>query len=275
MNKLDILIPTYCYPEGVERILSALCPIPTGVNIFISDNTPDNSVLSVISKFSDPSLHVLEKTPSKGPADNWNRLLEESRSEFVMLMHHDELPIGDRFLAQLLDSLKQTEADILFLDVVLLNSDLSIRRPHVPGFFRDLIIHKFPSYLFRRNVIGPTASVVVRRTLYPRFRANLLWLIDVEVYYRLIISVNNWVTIPGVVIGSVQNAHISLTSSIKGNLPNIDKFERQYLVDIYPRARFWLLARENILLNLMELGLWMCFRIIQFIYYKLLIYKKL
>lgn len=274
MTTLDILVPTYCYPEGVERILSELCPIPAGINIIISDSTPDSSVLSVISKFSDPRLHVLEKRClSLSPAENWNRLLDVSRSEFVMLMHHDEVPVGEGFLTQLLARLNHTQADLLFLDVVLLNSDLSMIRPHIPRFFRNLIIRRFPSYLFRRNVIGPTASVIVRRSLYPRFRNDLLWLLDVEVYYRLITSINNWATSPGLVIGSVQNSHISLTLSIKDKLPSINMRERRNLVDIYPNARFWLLARGNFVLNTLEWGLWVCLRISQTVYYKTNFYK--
>lgn len=266
MNKLDILIPAFCYPEGIERILGTLCPIPPGVNVIISDGTPDDSVQLVVQKFRDPRLNYLKNVPTHGPAANWNFLFDNAVSDYVMLLHHDEVPLGKEFLAHLLNNISASNSDVFMLGVIILNHDLSVRRTHVPNLLRQLVVRWYPAYLFRRNVIGPTGALVVRRSVLPKFRNDILWFLDVDFYYRLRMATSNWNAVSTLSIGSIQDAHVSLTKTIKPEISQISKAEKGILSTSYPDAKFWLLISENFLLAAVELLGWAMFRALQLLY---------
>ncbi len=263
MAWLSILAPAYRYPDGTQRILEALSPLPDGVELLISDNTPNKSVSDVVARYESPNLQYWCNTPALEAVPNWNLLLDRATGDYVMLLHHDEVPLGRDYLALLRATIEATDADVLVQSILLMDASMRPLRPHVPLWLRDWVIRRTPGYLFRRNVIGPTAALVVRRSLYPRFNPALRWLIDVELYVRLRQATSNWQSTPKLRIGSVQDTHQSLTASLRNELKEVDAAERELLRPDFPQAAAWLGAGRSALLRLVEEGLWKAFRIVQ------------
>ena len=261
MKWISILAPAYCYPKGTQRILDALTPLPDGVELLISDNTPDDCIANITAQYDEPDLHYWRNTPPIGAGENWNSLLDQATGEYVMLLHHDELPLQQDYLHRLRAAIDNTGADVLVQDVLIMDSMLRLKREHMPRWLRDWIIHHAPGYLFRRNVIGPTAALVVRRSLYPRFNPALRWLIDVELYVRLRQITSDWKSVPGLQIASIQDTHQTLTGDLKADLKNVDATERKLLRSAFPEAAHWLDSHSAWPLRLAESIVWKCFRL--------------
>lgn len=227
---LSILVPAYRYPEGVRRILRTLDTPGIGgrVEVLISDDSPDDTVQSAVQALA-PSLalHVVYRrnTPPRGAVFNWNGLLDEARGCYAWLVHHDEFALGTDFLPRLLDALVAEDADVLLLDCVLVSDNNGATRRHLPMALRAAIARHAPGYLLRRNAIGPTACLVTRRDLYPRFDTRLRWLVDVEAYARLLRPGTVVRPCPTLRIGSIVHRSASITAQIGADLPRLHRAE--------------------------------------------------
>ena len=263
MTWLSILMPTYNYPEGTKRILDRLCALPEGVELLISDDSSDATVTTIVAPFAEASLNYWRNMSTLSPADNWNLLLDRAKGDYVMLLHHDEVPLATDYLQRLRTEIEAANADVLVQSVLLMDASLRPLRPHLPQWLRDWVIQNAPEYLFRRNVIGPTAALVVRRSLYPRFNPALRWLVDVELYVSLRKATSNWRSAPKLWIGSVQGAHQSLTLSLKHEIKEVDAAEREMLRADFPEADRWLGTDRATTLRRVEQVLWSIFRITQ------------
>ena len=244
---LSVLIPTYEYPAGLERILEMLSPLPDDVEVLVFDDTPEPSLQPIIQRFASrmPRLTYSHNPTQKGAAlgagANWNALLDAASGDYVMLLHHDEVPLDPRFLDELLHLITGTALmDAYMLDLLLVDEDLSPISSHVPSWTRFLIPRHFPNYLFRRNVIGPTGTLVIRGECAPRFDPDLRWLIDVEFYVKLFRRVNHWKFEHKIRVGSVQRTTGTITAELSDCLKRIVTAERKKLADRYPEANFWL-----------------------------------
>lgn len=265
--RLSVLIPTYDYVEGLDRILSSFLTDPSDeIEILISDDSHDEHVNHLVADFSSQYLGKLDyrrNCPGLGAVVNWNSLLAQASGDYILLLHHDEYPLGDRFVWKVLEFLrKNSEVDVLVMNCILCTSTDLIGRPHLPKIIRSLVVKYYPSYLFRRNVIGPTSCLIVRRELYPRFDECLRWLVDVEAYFRLRLKTERWRFCNSLKIGSALGRNESITSSIKDELRQIDASERSYLRRKYPVAEVWLEPSAHWIINLLEFALWGWMRIV-------------
>lgn len=240
-------MPAYAYRDGLERILTALSPLPADIQLLIFDDTPDDSMSSLIERFRRcmPGLYYQHNPTALGAplgaGANWNSLLDAATGEYVLLMHHDEVPLNADFLEALRVHLTgQNPADVLMLDLMLVDDGLQPLRRHVPSWLRRLVPRHWPGYLFRRNVVGPTATLVIRSHIAPRFDPNLQWLIDVDFYMRLCKSRYRWAEATEICIGSVQRREGTITVALSEGLAEIDAAERKVLAKRYPEARLWL-----------------------------------
>jgi glycosyltransferase involved in cell wall biosynthesis len=216
---LSVLLPAYRYPEGVHRILSLLQPLPfADCELIVLDDSPDDEVEQEVVRWcSATGIQVAyqRNRPALGAAANWNALLDKARGQYCLLLHHDEFPLGDNFVVNLIQELrKEPDVDVIILDCVLIDPRNRRCRRHLPTWLRAFVVNRFPQYLFRRNVIGPTSAMVIRRMLYPRFDERLRWLIDVDVYVRLFRVTKRLRFCPQIRVGSILGRADSITAGL-------------------------------------------------------------
>ena len=266
---LSILIPAYNYPIGVERILSKLSSeYSEDIEIIVFDDSSDNEVHNVCTAYKDAFYSFIYKhnDPAMGAIDNWNSLLDEAKGEYCLLLHHDEFPLGDNFINKVIDTLSINAAiDVLIMDLVLVDINTGFIRQHAPSWLRNLSAKYFPGYLFRRNIIGPVSTMVVRSSVFPRFDEKLQWLVDVELYVRLFKKKINIKTVHDIQIGSAQDKNHSITSSLGNEVFMIKQRELECLRDLYGDA-FWIKKFDwrnpmRLLLNMIESLLWLNFKV--------------
>jgi glycosyltransferase involved in cell wall biosynthesis len=269
---LSILIPAYDYAEGVERILLSLCVDPPDeLEIIISDDSRDEQVSQLVANFSfryGGKLRYIRNRPSLGAIANWNSLLQRASGEYILLLHHDEYPLGERFAQRSLDLLNTvSKVDVFVMECILGSKSGKNMRPHLPKMIRILVLKYFPSYFFRRNVVGPASCLIVRRTLYPRFDKRLRWLVDVDAYYRLRLATGRWCVSEELKIGSILGRNDSITASIKDDLKDLDAQERAYLTQKHLGVKVWLDPNSHLILNAIEWMVWVSMRVVTRLYY--------
>lgn len=242
---LSVLVPAYQFPDGVARILNGFSECNDAeCEIIIFDDSKNDSVKEAylaIGCAHRRNVRYMHSQPSLGAVHNWNALLDTARGEYCLLMHHDEFPMGDHFVRDLVATLrKHPDTDVVMLDCVLVAPNTGRNRRHLPIWLRALVVNHFPQYIFRRNVIGPTAALVVRRSMYPRFDARLQWLVDVDVYVRLLRVAKHFRLCTNIRIGSVLGRSDSITARLGSSIPKINQEERAYLQGKRSVSSFWL-----------------------------------
>lgn len=268
MILLSILIPTYEYAEGLERILSKLSSSTEKFEVLVFDDSTSPDLKSITDKFSAaiPGLYYQHNRSiygnSLGAGRNWNSLLDAAKGRYVLLMHHDEFPHSIGFIPALFSILRvQNPPDVVMFDLLLLDESLSRLPSHTPRILRWLVTQYVPSYLFRRNVIGPTATLVMRRSLVPKFDPDLQWLVDVDFYVKLCRSDFRWANAHSIQIGSVQRRAGTVTHDLAPKLSAIDAEERLSLVERYPKDSAWLGGGFNLVFRLLELPFWILLKV--------------
>jgi len=256
---LSILLPAYRYREGVRRILSLLQPLPfADCELIVLDDSPDDEVEKEVMRWcSATGMQVAyqRNRPALGAAANWNALLDKARGKYCLLLHHDEFPLGGRFVMNLIQELrKDPDVEVIMLDCVLIDPQNGRCRRHLPTWLRAFVINRFPQYLFRRNVIGPTSALVVRRSLYPRFDERLRWLIDVDAYVRLLKVAKSLRLCPQIQVGSILGQANSITACLGTSIPQIAREERAYLEGVHHTNSLWLgpVRHETILYSMLR-----------------------
>lgn len=270
---LSILIPAYNYPIGVETILAKLSSeYSEDIEIIVFDDSSDNEVHNVCTTYNDAFYSFIYKhnKPAMGATDNWNSLLDEAQGEYCLLLHHDEFPLSVNFVNKVIDTLSVNAAiDVLIMDLVRVDINTGFIRQHAPSWLRNLSAKYFPGYLFRRNIIGPVSTMVVRRSIFPRFDEKLQWLVDVELYVRLFKKRVNIKTVHDIQIGTAPDRSHSITASLGNKVFRIKQRELEYLRDLYGDV-FWI-KRFNwknpvrLLLYLIESLLWFNFKVFRYV----------
>lgn len=266
---LSILIPIFKYPEGLKRILYGLnLKNSKQYEVLIADNSDDDSAEIIINQWRNKStfnISYYKNNPAIGPAQNWNKLLDKAKGKFSLLMHHDEFPIELDFLCKLCDKIEASpEIDIFILDCILVDLNSKSNRRHIPSFIKSLLL-KFPaSYLYRRNYIGPTATFVCRTKCYPRFDEKLIWLIDVDLYARILLTNTKYMYLPNIKIGSAIGRVDSITAKLSKSVNKIQESEIHYLFKILKIRNIWL--NNNFfskVVRVIELLPWTIMRVIE------------
>lgn len=240
---LSILIPTYQYAEGVQRILARLNLVSDSELIIFDDSPSQDVQVTVMSWSVSTGQNVIYKhNPSAlGAVANWNALLDAARGEYCLLLHHDDFPLSEHFVNDIVTALRDhPETDVAILDSILVAPKTGWNRRHVPIWIRDFVIDYFPQYLYQRNVIGCTGALVVRRSLYPRYDVRLRWLVDVDLYRRLFSTSRHVLLCRSIEIGSLLGRPGSITAGLRGSIRKVEREERAYLLSSRSPGSFWL-----------------------------------
>ncbi len=269
---LSILIPSYNYPEGVGRILRALYPWDNDAcEVVIADDSSDSGVADEVRDFikiSGQKITYYSNFPPKGAVANWNSLVSGAHGKYCLLMHHDECPIAANFTENLIRRISESpDVDVGVLDLILVREGSLTTIRHVPSYFRMFVLIYIPGYIFRRNVIGPVSSLVIRRSCFPKFNEQLRWLVDVDMYFRLIAKSNTICSWTDLNVLSIINRTDSITARLAPGLQVCIGQERGLLMQSYgdvvwlnePARGMYAVA----LLYVFESFFWNIFRVVQ------------
>lgn len=229
---LSVLVPAYNYPDGIERILSRL---PFSERQDFECVIFDNSSNEQVAKLAQSKCEVYENfrfqhfIPSTTAVDNWNGLLNSANAEYVMLLHHDEFFASSAGFIELLHHLRNESPDMVLLNLRKYHIKQGWSHLHLPYFLRALLLKSAPRYLLHHNFIGPTATIVVSRSLVNPFDSKLKWLIDVGWFLGLLNTARRISFLPNVSIMTGVDDHLTLTKSLDGQISQLIQSETAYL----------------------------------------------
>jgi glycosyltransferase involved in cell wall biosynthesis len=265
---LSILLPAYNYAEGIEKIFNQLdlLAIPFlwhRIEIVVMDDSTDNNVEIQMKGIVDTikCVRYVRNNAAGGPCKNWNMLIQNAQGKYYILMHHDEFPLTKDFISEVLQHIeKNNDVDMIMMDCILMSKSTNSLRRHIPSFMRRKVYDLFPEYLFCRNVIGPTAALIIKKSLHFNFDCQLTWLIDVDNYYQLRKKISTWVFSEHLKIVSYIDRKDSITDKLKGDIYEIRQGEYRYLARKHAAASLWL--NNKIFYLALEGLLWVAFRVL-------------
>ncbi|MBR4730481.1 MAG: glycosyltransferase family 2 protein [Prevotella sp.] len=182
MKTFTIVIPAYNQLSLLRRALeSVLRQEGTDYDIIISDDSSDDKIERYVQQLGNRDIHYVRHQQGKRAAYNWNDGLQMATGQYLILMHHDEEMAGSDYLKCVQQQMEQG-ADIT-ISTVCVNGQK--KRQHGNRWLKEYVCNH-PALLFLLNVIGPCACLTFRRELLQTFNTDLIWLVDVEWYYRML-----------------------------------------------------------------------------------------
>jgi hypothetical protein len=201
INKLILLIPTYNFVEGVDRILKKIYLERKLVfKTYIFDNSSTSVIRNVYFKYKEKGLDIEYNysPPRLSAQNNWSNLIRyvfESLKKtsnfskfYFILLHQDDVPEDNFFFSKLHRNLQKNHKEVISLNTIINDKSFFDNRLHTENYLRYFLYKYFPKYIFLRNYFGPISSLVFKSTLFikrlPQFKNKLQWLIDIEFYNR-------------------------------------------------------------------------------------------
>ena len=249
-KKISIIIPLYNYYDGILKIVESFQGDDLReIEVIVFDDSDDPveqlRIQELVAKY-DNFITYRHNNVSYGPVFNWNALLDIASADYIVLMHHDEFILSKKFITNAICKIEKLHFDVGIFDCFLMKNGKIFRR-HLPILFRFFLWKFFPLYIFRRNFIGPTASLIVRRELCEHFDNNLKWLVDVDWYYRLMLRTHKLACLNDIAICSQIDSKQSITGKIKDELPIILNDEEIYLSRKYKKKLLLLFTNKGFL----------------------------
>lgn len=271
---LSVLIPSCEYAAGVDRILQALASQrPSGVECIVRDDSRSNDVQDMVNshirKQDVAGLAYVRSPESKGAVNNWNALIAMARGEYIVLMHHDEAPLGPDFFATLYRELHADGGtDVLVLGCMVGQESGTQLRRHMPAAIQSLLIRVLGAgYLLRHNFIGPPSVFVVRRNACLPFDIRLKWLVDVDWMNRCMRPDNIRSRVSrGCRVASLQRTAASITSTLGNKVRDIEKAELKQICAGHHVGRWSTLLQPRTgwqrALASLDLALWVTLKVV-------------
>jgi glycosyltransferase involved in cell wall biosynthesis len=277
---LSILIPTFNYLGGLQRILSNLYDHRKNKNIeiLIQDDSSNIDIKLYIESLEGIFENLVYRKNSKniGAVNNWNKLLTFASGEYSLILHHDEYPLDINFIDNILKNIKlNLAANVFILKCYLKTSINNIFKLHFPLIITKLVINYLPEYLLKRNIVGPLSCVIFRSKLLTSFDGNLCWFVDVDAVYSLLIKFSDKIKIiSDIIICSEPKRSSSITSLIKNNLDSIKSYESNYLKIKYPNKSKFVDIKKHPIIYISENIIWLFFRVVSFPFSLRIIFDK-
>ncbi len=192
MPKVSICIPTYNQTIHLKRTLdSILIQTYQDYEIIITDDSPGLIVKEFVEKYDFKGrLFYFKNDVTLGSPQNWNECIKKASGEYIKIVHHDDwFTTGDslaQFVALLSDN---PQCSLAFSSsfVLLANGDNWVHQVSPNDINR---IQSHPESLLLSNKIGSPSAVIYRKSVFEYFDKNLIWLVDIEFYIRVICKFN-------------------------------------------------------------------------------------
>lgn len=182
---VSICVPAYQKPDFVLRCLQSIRQQDyKNIEVIISDDSPNKDINLVADQFPDLAIkYIHNQPPLKSPA-NWNAAINKASGEFIMLMHQDDWLQNPTSISKFVSCFLDEQVDFAFCKNIGMDTEGK------KIFFQDKDVipdlESRPEYLVIRCVIGPPSNVMLRKRVHIRYDENLIWLVDVDYYIRLI-----------------------------------------------------------------------------------------
>jgi glycosyltransferase involved in cell wall biosynthesis len=272
--RLTIAIPFYKGRHYLRRALeSVLRQTHPGWFLIVCDDCgPDGRVGELISSYGDPRIQYVRNDRNLGMAGNWNRCLDVAGGDLVTLLHADDELVAD-YAAVMVEAAGQwPEAAAFFCGARIIDEKSRVRfslpdfvkRFLMPGDGRPFVLRgrrALEALLCGNFIMCPTVCYRKRVLGGHRFAADWVFVLDLDLYTRLLLHGHHLVGLPGAHYAYRRHAE-NATTAYTQSLVRFREEARLYdLLAQEAAARDWSraarLARRKLMikLNLLYCGL--------------------
>lgn len=186
---VSIIIPTFNGAAFVGDALGSVCAQSLrDLEILVLDDQSTDGTLNIVAQCHDPRLRVVRNSARLGLAGNWNRGIQLTCGEYVLILHQDDR-LAPLMLETQVDRLEQSQdAGYAYSGYRLIDERAEVLQVVKP-FPEDHVWtgeQEFRWHLRKSYVQCPT--VVVRRTCYETlglFDTRLVYALDWEMWLRM------------------------------------------------------------------------------------------
>ena len=247
--KLSILIPTYNFKLGINKILDCIESIEDDLRDYIEIIISDDSDEEIIQKSRNKSLKkqfknyfYIHNIKNEGAINNWNKLISKAKGDYIWLLHHDEYWQKEKnIIRYIFEAINTKKPNILILPITKLkttrifNLNFKMIQKHI--IFKKIIkiYINNPKLLIKANIIGPPSALIYKKNNFS-YDVSLKYLVDVEFYIRLFKSYNSKKIILGTKyfdLISMQDNDKSITSFLQKEIRSLKKKEENYIFNRY------------------------------------------
>jgi glycosyltransferase involved in cell wall biosynthesis len=238
--KVSILIPTYNQPDYLRSALdSVVNQTYRNFEVIITDDSENNSIISVVDEFSKELAIKYFKNPvRKGSPDNWNEAIAKSSGQYIKFLHHDDWFTNEDSLRAFVQALEDNpHANFAFSCTNICDTNRNVIRTHCPTERELVRLRKNPVNLFPHNFVGAPSATIYRCTVNKLFDKNLKWVVDIDFYIRILKDAPLFVYIPKTAVCCTHGAPGEITLECQNN-KKIELFEMMYLFNKFYNSAF-------------------------------------
>lgn len=211
---VSICVPTYCQVEFLRKTLrSVQMQDFSDYELIISDDSPDDSVGGLVRSFNfDGRMHYHRNLVPLGSPENWNAAVRLATGDYIKILHHDDKFAHAGALGEYVRMLDgHPEADFAFGASYVETSTRWKNRIHRPSKAQLAMLATSPEELFLGNAIGAPSATIYRNKLGIEYDPRMKWLVDIDLYIRVLQQNRHFVYTPEVLIVTVSGANHQVT----------------------------------------------------------------
>lgn len=227
---VSICIPAFNEPELIKRALSSIfIQTYTDYEIIITDDSTDNRIENLVKNFDMSKIIYIHNTYQLGSPKNWNKTISISSGKYIKILHHDDFFLDENSLKEFVQMLeKNPNSDLAFCTSIDISPTYEQKIVHTPKKYQLKFLKINPIYLFTKNIIGSPSATIFRRTNKVFFDEKLKWVVDIDLYIRLLMSNNCFIFNPKPLIFISFNHPHQVTRDCENN-KNVEIPEYIYL----------------------------------------------
>lgn len=194
MTTVSICIPVYENYKGLDRLLESI-KIQTFLDfeVIITDDSIENNCHEIVNKYYQSNLKnkitYFKNKINLGSPKNWNKALNLAKGKYIKLMHHDD-SFANKFALEIFISEYEKNSNSSFIASSSINYRKNkILKINIIDQKNIIKLNKTPESIFLGNIIGSPSVIMWKRTNV-MFNESLIWLVDVEFYYKMLTKKN-------------------------------------------------------------------------------------
>lgn len=216
---VSICIPAYKQASTLTKLLQSINEQTfKDFEVIISDDSQADELEGIINSSEwNFSIRYYQNTPAKGSPGNWNNAISKAQGTWIKLMHHDDWFVYPHSLQHFVDVVSTNpNQKFFFCGTWIFDTRTNEKYIYKPVEHRFDAISEKPANLFHANVIGAPSTTFIHKEVGELYDENLIWLVDIEYYCRLI-DKYGVISIKEALIATSAGQPEQLTSSLINN----------------------------------------------------------
>lgn len=183
---ISICIPTYKRTALLRQLLDSIgMQTFKDLEILINDNSPDDSVKTLVNSYSSRLPIQYEKNEPAVPAvENGIKVMRRAKGEWIKIMHDDDWFADAASLQQFADKAKNCNASFIFSAYHVVELETGNKESKYLSPENKKALERSPFSQFFLNTIGHPSVVMHRRDTQIEYDSNYHWVLDIDFYMR-------------------------------------------------------------------------------------------